>query len=81
MAVVVEKYILALVFAFVFILSSVRSDVEVNGVGVDVGPMCFKTCSASYGDSECNIDCVANRYAGGSCVGPERRCCCRVSLV
>ncbi|GMI65930.1 hypothetical protein like AT2G03955 [Hibiscus trionum] len=78
MTAVLEKSILSLLFVLIFICSSVRSDVEMNVVRVNSGPSCFKMCSASYGDYECNVDCIDKKFSGGRCVpsGAQRRCCC-----
>ncbi|EEF42353.1 conserved hypothetical protein [Ricinus communis] len=50
------------------------------GVERAVDPFCYKTCAASYRDSQCKSDCVAKNFKNGKCLSDQRPglivCCC-----
>ncbi|CAL9235366.1 unnamed protein product [Arabidopsis halleri] len=44
------------------------------------GLECFNTCTPSYDDYKCNVDCLSSGYPAGDChtVSPSqpKKCCC-----
>lgn len=61
------------------------ADVEKEAVIVNPNPNCFKACDATYGDYECNIDCIYKQIGDGRCrlkqgpSGAQKLCCCNPS--
>ncbi|KAG7573460.1 hypothetical protein ISN44_As09g017440 [Arabidopsis suecica] len=71
LAVSSPQYAMACIRIIVYICAEIKA--RINGLE------CFNTCTPSYDDYKCNLDCISSGYPAGDChMSPSqpKKCCC-----
>ncbi|XP_010496830.1 PREDICTED: defensin-like protein 50 [Camelina sativa] len=75
------KILLTLFLVVILAISSSPQKAMASEIKAKInGLKCFDTCTPSYDDYKCHVDCMTSGYAAGGCTtlspSQPQKCCC-----